>query len=172
MEKDSSRFAAGVVVGVLCLALSLPAFACKSDYCNGSLAPTNLNQVNNTNNNNNNNNTPPTGQQVQQCMMYDKQSISGTALWGDMQNLPALQQFAFYTQVMGSGNGQNDLFAQVLANMFGGDMVAYNTWVNDNSYGTNGYVNNIFFNPATGTLDQTPGGQVGQVPGWTCPYYP
>jgi hypothetical protein len=73
---------------------------------------------------------------------------------------------------VGGGNGQNDLSAQVLANMFGGDMAAFNTWVANNTAGTNGYVNNITFEPATGTLTQTPGGTVGTIPGWTCPNYP
>ena len=169
MKKNLSRLLAGASLIALCLCLSTSAKACKSDYCSGSMAPTSLNQVSGGNPPSGN---PPTAQQVQQCQNYAKDSETGSSLWAEMQSLPKQQQYAFYTSVMGTGGGENDLNAQVIANMFGGDMTAYNTWVNDNAYGTNGYVNNINFNPATGVLTQTPGGQVGQVPGWTCPYYP
>jgi hypothetical protein len=88
-----------------------------------------------------------------------------------MQTLPPQEQFAFFFTVEGTGGGQNDLVAQVINDKFAGDMAAYNSWINDNTYGTNGYVNNISFNPATGALFQS-GAQIDQLSGWTCPFYP
>lgn len=145
------------------------AHACK--YPCNSVAPTTLNQV-----------TPanpavappaaaPTSQQLQQCQNYAKTVMTGTNLFSLMNQLPAQEQYAFFFSTMGSGGGMNDLTTQTQTQMFGGNMTAYNSWINDNTYGTNGYVNNIQFNPATGELTQS-GNVIDTLGGWSCPYYP
>lgn len=115
--------------------------------------------------------TPPTSQQMQQCSNYAKTVMTGSTLYNQMASLPQQEQYAFFFATMGSGGGMNDLSAQTQSLMFNGNMTAYNSWINDNTYGTNGYVNNITFNPATGELVQG-GSVIDTLGGWSCPYYP
>lgn len=158
--------------GSLCLIGSFSleeAHACK--YPCTSQAPTTLNQVTPPPSPPPPSGTPPTAQQYNQCFMHAKTAMTGTQLYAMMQTLPQIEQNAFFSVVQGSGGGQNDLQSQVQNQMFGGNMTAYNQWINDNFYSVPPYDQFIQFNVATGEITRH-GVVIDTVAGWSCPYYP
>lgn len=115
--------------------------------------------------------TPPTAAQYNQCNMYARTVMTGSQLYSMMQTLPAIEQNAFFQATRGSGSGMNDLPAQVQTQMFGGNLTAYNQWINDNFYSVPPYDQFIQFNVATGEISRY-GVVLNTVAGWSCPYYP
>ncbi|HUQ94175.1 MAG TPA: hypothetical protein VM120_21010 [Bryobacteraceae bacterium] len=98
-------------------------------------------------------------------MLYAKYQMTGADLFQLMQALPPSAQATFFSTVAGSGGGMNDLPSVVQNNMFGGNMTAYNQWINlwlaQQSVGN--------FDTVTGNWIDPLGGS-GTLPGWFCPY--